>query len=96
MLTGLWPVGFRLVEARSYDSERGYATIPAKHGELDAKKPNPGSRSTFTDHSKKEVIFKFGFWRPFNLLPHDMVQRSRAIQPRNNVPLSFEPPVPCK
>ncbi len=36
--------------------------ISAKHGEPDAKEPNPGDRSTLTDYRKKEVIFKFGFW----------------------------------
>ena len=33
-----------------------YTTIPTYHGESDAKKPNPGDRSTFPDYRKKEVI----------------------------------------
>ena len=39
----------------------GHATVSGKHRSPDAKKPNPGDRSTFPDYSKKEVIFKFGF-----------------------------------
>ena len=39
--------GLRLVEARSYASERGHATVSGKHRSTDAKKPNPGNRSTF-------------------------------------------------
>ena len=39
-----------------------HATVSGKHRSPDAKKPNPGDRSTFPDHSKKEVLFKFGFW----------------------------------
>jgi len=54
--------GLRLVEARSYASERGHATVSGKHHSPDAKKPNPQNRSTLTDYRKKEVIIKFGFW----------------------------------
>ena len=32
-----------------------FAGIPAKHGEPDAKEPNPGSRSTFIYYGKKKV-----------------------------------------
>ena len=33
-----------------------HTTIPGKHRKSDAKKPNPGSRSTFTDYGEKEMI----------------------------------------
>jgi len=36
-----------------------YTTISAKHGEADAKKPNPGSRSTLTVDRKKKMNKKF-------------------------------------
>jgi len=39
-----------------------HATVSGKHRSPDAKKPNPGSCSTFTDYRKKKVIFKFIFW----------------------------------
>ncbi len=40
----------------------GHATVSGKHRSPDAKKPNPGDRSTLADYRKKEVIFKLGFW----------------------------------
>ena len=32
----------------------GHATVSGKHRSPDAKKPNPGDRSTFPDYRKKE------------------------------------------
>jgi len=32
-----------------------HTTISGKHRESDAKKPNPGSRSAFTDYGEKEI-----------------------------------------
>ena len=40
----------------------GHATVSGKHRSPNAKKPNPGNRSTLTDYREKEMIFKFGFW----------------------------------
>lgn len=44
----------------------GHATVSGKHRSADAKKPDPGDRSTLTDYRKKEVIFKFGFLNFYN------------------------------
>jgi len=59
------------------------ATVSGKHRSPDAKKPNPGNRSTFPDYRKKEVIFKFGHFIKSRKTPLSLASHRRGMIKEN-------------